>query len=140
MALSAERNTRRQGVSPILDTLEPPMKANHKIWKGALVVRLASTGLAESGAAGTTFKAVGVAEETVDNLGGAASAKTVRCRRGVFKFKNSASADEIVQADFLKDCFIVDDETVAKTNGSSTRSIAGLVMGVDTDGVWVQIL
>jgi hypothetical protein len=34
--------------------------------------------------------------------------------------------------------FIVDDETVAKTNGSSTRSVAGICRGVDAQGVWVE--
>lgn len=37
------------------------------------------------------------------------------------------------------DCFIVDDQTVAKTNGTNTRSRAGIVAAVDADGVWVQI-
>jgi hypothetical protein len=32
----------------------------------------------------------------------------------------------------------VDDQTVAKTDGSTTRSVAGIVRGVDTDGVWVE--
>jgi hypothetical protein len=31
----------------------------------------------------------------------------------------------------------VDDETVAATNGGSTRSAAGTVVGIDDDGVWV---
>jgi hypothetical protein len=34
---------------------------------------------------------------------------------------------------------VVDDQTVAKTNGSSTRSVAGIVRQVDSDGVWVEI-
>jgi len=37
-----------------------------------------------------------------------------------------------------KTCYIVDDETVAKTNGTNTRSAAGTVVGVESDGVWVQ--
>jgi hypothetical protein len=140
MALTRAGNTRRMGTTPIPDTLEVPVKANHRIYKGGLVVRLAADGLAESGAAGTTFKTVGVAEDEANNLGGAAGAIRVRCRRGVFRFKNSSAGDLIVQADFLKDCFVVDDETVAKTNGGSTRSVAGRVMGVDAAGVWVEIL
>ena len=40
--------------------------------------------------------------------------------------------------DIGKDCFIVDDQTVAKTNGANTRSRAGKVFDVDADGVWVD--
>jgi hypothetical protein len=140
MPLTRARNTKRMGPTPIVDTLEVPVKANHRIFKGALVVRLAADGLAESGAAGTTFRALGIAEDEANNLGGAAGAIRVRVRRGTFHFKNSAAGDQIVQADFYKDCFIVDDETVAKTNGSTTRSIAGRVMGIDASGVFVEIL
>ena len=34
--------------------------------------------------------------------------------------------------------YIVDDETVAKTDGTATRSAAGKVVGLDSDGVWVE--
>jgi hypothetical protein len=33
---------------------------------------------------------------------------------------------------------VVDDQTVAKTNGSSSRSVAGIIRDVDADGVWVE--
>jgi len=34
---------------------------------------------------------------------------------------------------------MVDDETVAKTDGGDARSRAGLIRAVEPDGVWVQI-
>jgi hypothetical protein len=34
-------------------------------------------------------------------------------------------------------CYLVDDETVAKTSGTNTRSRAGYVVDVETAGVWV---
>ena len=34
--------------------------------------------------------------------------------------------------------YLVDNQTVAKTNGTNTRSAAGVVRGVDAEGVWVQ--
>ena len=49
------------------------------------------------------------------------------------------AADAIVRADVGADCYIVDDQTVAKTNGSNTRSVAGKIIAVDADGVWVKI-
>jgi hypothetical protein len=114
-----------------------PIAANVKINAGALVATSAA-GLAQPGATALNLVAAGRAEEMVDNTGGAASALTVQVRRGCFQFKN-LGADPVVQADWGKDCFIHDDETVAKTNGGNTRSIAGKVRGVDSGGVWVEI-
>jgi len=37
------------------------------------------------------------------------------------------------------DCYIVDDNTVAKTNGTSTRSRAGKVVDVNANGVFVLV-
>jgi hypothetical protein len=41
-------------------------------------------------------------------------------------------------ADVGKQCYLVDDQTVAKTDGTNTRSPAGFVRDVDADGVWVE--
>jgi hypothetical protein len=131
MPLTADRNTpRRDGVQ-----YEDPVAAGQTIYRGALVCLNASGELVK-GAVATTLKARGVAEtSTLDaNYTG-----TVRSRRGVHRFRNSAAGDAIAAADIGTNCFIVDDETVAKTNGSSTRSVAGVVRAVDAQGVWVEI-
>jgi len=60
-------------------------------------------------------------------------------RPGVFKFANSANGDLIAQANVCADCYIVDDNTVALTDGGGTRSRAGKIVGVDSDGVWVVV-
>ena len=52
---------------------------------------------------------------------------------------NSAAGDAITRAEIGDVCYIVDDETVAKTNGTSTRSAAGTIRDVDAQGVWVEI-
>ena len=133
-ALSADRNT------PIrtAEDFEFPVAASTLIYAGSLVCINASS-LATKGAVATTLKCVGVAQERADNSAGAASAIRVKVRRGCFRFANSASADLIALADVGADCYIVDDQTVAKTNGSASRSIAGKIRDVDADGVWVQI-
>ena len=133
-ALTADRNTPRRAA----EDFEFPMAASTLIYAGALVCINAS-GLATKGAVATTLKTVGVAQETADNSAGAASAKRVKVRRGCYRFANSASADAITLADVGADCFVVDDQTVAKTNGSATRSVAGKVRDVDAEGVWVEI-
>lgn len=115
----------------------PPVKGSTTIHQGALVVM--ESGLAIPGKVGTGLTAIGIAEESVVNSG-ADGAKRVVTRRGTFKFFNSADADEVTAADIGKDCFVVDDQTVAKTNGTNTRSAAGAVIDVEADGgVFVRL-
>jgi hypothetical protein len=55
-------------------------------------------------------------------------------------FQNSTAGDLIAQADVGTDCYIVDDQTVAKTSGTNTRSVAGKVQEVDAAlGVRVKV-
>lgn len=132
-ALAAERNTKER----IGDVFDLPVKANTKCYLGGLAV--IDAGYAAPGRTATTLVAAGRFEESVDNTGGAAGDKKVRVKRGIYKFANSAAGDLIAQADVGADCYIVDDQTVAKTNGTNTRSRAGRIVAVDSDGVWVQI-
>ncbi|WP_336812253.1 hypothetical protein [Bosea sp. MMO-172] len=131
MPLSKPRDTIERG----RDLLVLPVAAATTIQQGALVAANAS-GQAVPGSTSTTLKGVGRAEETVENSG-AAGDKSITVKRGVFKFKNSAG-DACVQGDTLADCYIVDDETVAKTNGANTRSKAGKILEVEATGVWVE--
>lgn len=137
-ALSAARKTARYLGCPFPEILEFGVQASTTCYQGGIAV-LAADGMVEPGTTATGKVACGVFEETVDNSAGADAAKTAKVRLGVFKFGNSASSDEITAAEVGDACYIVDDQTVAKTNGGSTRSAAGIVMGVDSDGVWVQI-
>ncbi|SFM67059.1 hypothetical protein [Nitrosomonas communis] len=133
MSLSADRNTPMKdgGIIPV------PVATNVKIYAGSLVAANAS-GYATPGAVATTLTYLGRAEEQVDNTGGANGDKTINIRRKkVFKWKNHG-ADAVTQAELGQTCYIVDDETVAKTDGTDTRSVAGKVVGVDSDGVWVE--
>jgi hypothetical protein len=128
-ALTAERyQTRRDGVD-----FNDPVAAATKIFAGGIVV-LNASGDAAPASTATGLVVRGVAQETVDNSGGAAGDLRVRTRAGIFKFANSAAADEITRADIGADCYLVDDQTVAKTDGTGTRSVAGKVVDVDSDG------
>lgn len=130
-ALTADRNTpRQQG-----DLVEIPMKGATTIFAGALVCVLGA--VAVPGATGTTLIAVGRAEEQKTNSG-ADGAATIKVRRGVFRFANSASTEAIGWSEYGKQVYVVDDQTVAKTNGTNTRSVAGICRGVDAQGVWVE--
>jgi hypothetical protein len=135
VALTQGRNTRQKPG----ELYALPIALAQKIYAGAIVCRSA-TGFAVKGSTSTTLKAVGVADRTVDNTTGADGADTAKYRSGCFNLANSAAGDLITNADVGNDCFIVDDQTVAKTNGGATRSIAGKVDSIDTDGsVWVWI-
>jgi hypothetical protein len=132
-ALAADRNT------PLKDgeIIAVPVATGVKIFAGALVAASA-TGFATPGATATTLTYLGRAEAQADNTTGANGAISVQVRRNkAFKFAN-LGADLVVQADLGKNCYIVDDQTVAKTSGGSTRSVAGKVLGVESDGVWVE--
>lgn len=133
MALAKDRDTQER-LDPKF--LVVPVAAAAVIYAGALVVN--NAGYAAPGSVATTLVALGRAEEKVDNSAGGAGAKSITIRRGTFKFKNSSAGDLIALTELGKDVYIVDDETVAKTNGTNTRSVAGKCRGVDADGVWVE--
>jgi len=131
--LVADRNTPRQaGV-----LISVPVAAAKKVFAGSLVAASA-TGFATPGAVATTLTYLGRAEEFMDNSLGGDGAKAVLVRRKeAFKFAN-LGADLVTQAGLGKPCYIVDDQTVAGTNGVNTRSAAGVVIGIEADGVWVE--
>lgn len=115
-----------------------PMAAGAKVFAGTIAA-IDASGNVNKGITATTIRAVGSFRSAFDNTGGAAGAVVAEAERGVFgPFANSTSGDLIAAADVGNDCYIVDDQTVAKTNGSNTRSIAGKVFQVDASGVWVE--
>lgn len=116
-----------------------PVAAASLIFAGSIVCISTVSNYAVKGSTATTLKAVGRALDRADNSAGAAGAITVDVEAGIFRFANSAAGDLIVLGDVGSDCYIVDDQTVAKTSATSTRSRAGKVINVDAQGVWVQI-
>lgn len=134
MALVRERDTARRE----LHVLSMQVAANVRIFKGALVVF--DGGYAAPGRTATGLIAAGRAEQTIDNRGGAAGAERLNARRGTFCYPADPS-DPVTQASLGRDCFIVDDGTIAATDGGGTRSRAGKVIDIEPDGrVWVEIL
>lgn len=112
-----------------------PAATNKKFYVGSLVCINAS-GYATPGATATTLKAAGRAEEYLDTTGISNGVASILVKRGTFKFAN---AGDIVIADTLGTAYIVDDQTVAGDDGTGTRSVAGKIVAVDDDGVWVEI-
>ncbi len=132
-ALTADRTTPRRELA----VMEKGVAAATTIYAGSLVC-LTTAGTLTPGAAGVDLLAIGRAEEYVDNSAGIAGALNCRVLMGTFRWANSSSGDAIDIGDVGEVCFIVDDQTVAKTDNAGARSPAGVVVDVDAQGVWVN--
>ena len=133
MALTADRETQhRDGVNLTFD-----VAASTKIYGGSLVsINAAGTAIPAADTAST--KVVGVSDEYVDNSAGAAADLIVNVRRGrAFKLKNSAT-NAVAAAHLFTDVYVEDDETVASAGGTNSI-VAGKCIGIDSDGVWIEI-
>lgn len=120
------------------DTLwKLPVAAGAVCFAGGIA--MIDAGYVKPGATATGKLCAGRFNKNVDNTGGGAGAKVTEVERGIFKFNNSSAGDLIAQADVGALCYIVDDQTVAKTTGGATRSIAGRIMAVEADGVFVEM-
>jgi hypothetical protein len=136
-ALTQARNTpQREGFVHAY-----PIKAGVHGYQGGIAVL--SGGYAAPATTATGLVALGRFEEDADNSAGGNGAFLAPVRQGVFRYANSTGTDLITQADVGQDCFLVDDQTVAKTaaivSSNPTRSRAGRIVAVEADGVWVRI-
>lgn len=132
-ATTVDRGTpRRDG-----RTVAAPMEATTKI-PGGVMAQINAAGNMVNAVATAANKTVGVPDATIDNSAGVAGAITGEARRGVFRFFNSAAGDQITRADYGASCYVVDNQTVAKTSNSNARPVAGTIRDVDADGVWVE--
>ena len=133
VALTKDRSTKQR----IGDERIGAIAATGLIFAGALLMRNAA-GFVLPGATATGMVGIGRAEEQIDNSAGADGDARVRVMGGIYRYANSAAADEIASANIGDLAYIVDDQTVALTNGTGTRSAAGTIHDVDTLGVWVR--
>jgi hypothetical protein len=132
-ALTSDRNTpQRSG-----DNRNFPVKAATTIFAGGLAA-IDTTGMLVPASAVATLKVVGRNERQVVNPGANGDARA-DVKTGIFRLANSASTDAITLADVEAVCYVVDDQTVAKTSNSSARPVAGTIFDVDDQGVWVKI-
>ena len=131
MSLTAPINTpERAGVTVVFSVAAATI-----IYAGSLV----ATDAAGNAVPATDIAAISIkgrAGETVDNSLGLAGALTISVKRGVFKYGNSTT-HALAAADVGKTAYIEDEATVAST--STNKIVAGRIIAVDTDGVWVEI-
>ncbi len=114
-----------------------PLLANAKVYQGGMV-QIAASGCGVAAVATAANVTIGRAKATVDNTGGANGAQSVEVERGVFYYANSAGGDLITRTEINKTIYVVDDQTVAKTDNSGARPAAGTCYDVDAQGVWVR--
>lgn len=134
-ALTIDRKTPELATS---DHESLPVAASTKIYGGALVA-INQSGHAVPASADSTLRVAGVADALADNASGAAAAIRVLVKRGPHGFKNSAGVDAITAADAGRPCYVVDDQTVARTSNAGARPIAGLVHSVDGSDIYVDV-
>ena len=135
-ALTTERRTsKRSG-----DLLTKPVAASTKCFAGGMACIDSADGFVKPGAVSTTLVTVGKFAATADNSAGANGDINAEIECGIFEWENSAAGDLIADDDIGKLCYVVDDQTVALTDGTSTRSVAGRIHDVDpvTGRVWVD--
>lgn len=138
--LTGPRKPPQMGDGPLPRTFDLPVKAGAKIYYGALVVL--DGGYAAPGREAEGLRARGVClggtygaqSEVVDNTDGTNGALSCKVRAGVFKFVNGG---DITQAHVGTNAYILDDQTVVKDG--TERSLAGEIMQLDADGVWIAV-
>jgi hypothetical protein len=114
---------------PITVAFQRSTKATKVFYARALVM-LEATGKFLIPAAGAT---AGVCcgrveldnKNSVDTTGQADGDTVLDVKCGIFPFNIGASADALVKADELNDVYVIDDQTVGKTDGGTGRAIAG---------------
>ncbi|ECG1391441.1 hypothetical protein [Citrobacter amalonaticus] len=106
---------------------------------GGHIVAANAGGYAVPGSATAANTTLGVCDGWVDNSAGVNGENSVLVRRGKSWCLANSSADPVTQSQVGKDCYVEDSTTVAKTSNADARPVAGTVLGVDAEGVWVLI-
>lgn len=97
--------------------------------------------VASADVGGADQSCIGIWDHSAENSG--ADGEVVACvrRKQQFLVSNS-TADPVTQADLGAVVYVEDNQTIAKTDGTGTRSVAGYFMGFDLENpayVWVEI-
>lgn len=106
---------------------------------GGHIVAANAGGYAVPGSATAANTTLGVCDGQVDNSAGADGENSVLVRRGKAWCLANSKTDPVTQAQTGKDCWVENSTTVARTSNNNARPVAGRVLGVDADGVWVLI-
>lgn len=129
-ALTAERDTPSRGGHVYAFT-----QGSNVIYAGSMVA-INTSGKAVPAADSASFKVVGRAKATQDNTGSSYSAaRTIEVEAGVFRWVNGGSYTDANVGDLA---YVSDDQTVFTAASATQDVIAGVIVDVDTSGVWVD--
>lgn len=142
-ALAAAKQLVKYNGSPLPAMIPYAQKTGTTIYPGALV-SIATDGYCRPARASTTDVVVGYARKNPCSATGiytssVAGDSMVEVSAGVIKLANSSGGDEITIAELWAYAYAVDDQTVAKTDGTGTRVRAGRIVGLDAGGVYVLV-
>lgn len=134
-ALSAARGTTQlNGSGPLPEEINYPVKGSTTCYAGGIAV--IDAGYVKPGVAATGLVSVGVFQKTVVNAG-ADGAVTVPVRAGVFVLENATAGDACAQTEAATDIYILDDQTVTKTDTGHSK--VGKMVGMVSTKVAVLI-
>lgn len=132
MALTAARNTRREGGVVCNATQQRIVRNTVQVYQGGMVCADANGHLVPAGNANATSQVLGRVEESVLGDG----TLTAHVTAGCFWYDNSGAS--IAVGNLYQACYAVDDEAVALGDNFGARLRAGIIVDVDaTLGVCV---
>ena len=138
-ALTANRDTLARPNSGPGRKDEFPVANGAKLYQGAIACLDASGRVVP---ASTSTGLVALGRVVLEHPAAMANDQfKVQTQIGVYNYVSATGGgDDIASDDKGKLCYLVDDQTVALTDGTGTRSKAGIVYDVDSDGVWVSFV
>jgi hypothetical protein len=143
MTVTADQLYRRIGAEGVHQPIAIGLTAATRVYRNTVAVVAAATGYLKNADVSliATDRVMGMIGNpaggtAIDNgpgiLGGTSAGDViVDCDTGTFYLLNSSAGDLITEADAGKVCYLVDSITVAKTDGSATRPVAGTVLPFD---------
>ena len=148
-------NTPEFGTDPLPTFYEgalAPVAAGANCRQGGIAVVATSgsaAGYYTNGTAALGLVAMGIFQSSFDNTSGANGATGANTdgfgklgasvRTGVFPLACGTTTDAITQANVGQPCYIIDNQTVGLTDGAGTRSVAGVIVGMDPAGTKVYV-
>lgn len=147
-AQTAARKSLQMGTPDLVlsASLDILLKANAKPFVGG-VVATDATGYGVAATAVTGLIVSGILRPKAgypaqyDNTGGANGAIIAPVQQGIFAMHVGTAGDALAQADLFAPVYLVDDNTVGKTDGGATpRSLAGIFMGFTPNGTDAFVL
>ena len=139
-ASTVRRAISRMGTQALPATGRGDVAANQVIKRGHHCAFNAS-GYVVQFTAATALESAGIALMDVDTTGLADGASSIELDWGVVDLDNGESSDALGRSNMGTPCYAIDNHTVGATSGSSSRSVAGLFLGLNPENgkarVWV---